>query len=700
MNRNSLKLLTLGLLAACPKAPMNSSNPTTPSAPAAVSGIDVQFVDATVRPQDDFYKYVNGKWLESTPIPADKSRIGSFTTLADDAEIALRTIIENAAKDPNRQPGSEAQKIGDLFASFMDEATIEQKGLAPLHAAFAQVDALADKKEIPALIGKFGQLSIDAPIGAGIHQDNKDSTKYVVDIGQSGLGLPDRDYYLTPAARAAHGDIPLSPADEAKMKEVLGKYQAHIVKMLTLAGDANAATAAAAIIALESELALQQWTKVENRNPNKTYNKVELAKLGDLAPGFDWKRYLVAAGVDGKVDYLIISQPTYIAGFNKILHDTPLATWKAYFRWQILGTYAPYLSKAFVDESFAFYGTVLSGVPENRPRWKRGVSLVEGAVGEGLGKLYVAQYFPPASKARMETLVANLLKAYEQSIDTLDWMSAETKHEARAKLAKFTPKIGYPKTWRDYSSLNISATDLIGNLERARQFEYTRNVNKLGKPIDRDEWGMTPQTVNAYYNPELNEIVFPAAILQPPFFNPAADDAVNYGGIGAVIGHEISHGFDDQGAQYDGNGNLRDWWTKDDHAKFAAKTQALIAQYAAQEAVPGYHVNGELTLGENIADNSGLAIAYKAYQLSLNGGAAPVIDGLSGAQRLYMGWAQVWRGKTRENEAIRRIKTDPHSPASIRGSVTLTNQPGFFKAFDIKPTDKLFVAPEKQIIIW
>jgi len=664
---------------------MNDSGST--AAPAALSsGIEVQYLDTSVRPQDDFYRYVNGKWLDTTPIPADKSRIGAFSKLDDDAQVALRAIIEAAAKDPNRAAGSEAQKIGDLYASFMDEAKLEELGLKPLHEMLAQVDSISDKKDIPALIGKLGLLSVDAPIAPGIHQDNKDSTKYIVDIGQSGLGLPDRDYYLK--------------ADDAKMKETLAKYQAHVSKMLELAGDASAPSEAAAIVALETALAQVQWTKVENRDPQKTYNKVELARLAALAPGFDWKRYLVAAGFDGKVDYLIISQPTYLTGFAKVLSDTPLAVWKSYFRFRVLSAFAPFLSKAFVDESFAFYGTALSGVPENRPRWKRGVSLVERSIGEGLGKLYVEKYFPPASKARMEALVSNLLKAYQQSIETLDWMSPQTKQEARQKLARFTPKIGYPKKWRDYSSMTFTASDLIGNVLRASEFEYNRNVNKLGKPIDRDEWGMTPQTVNAYYNPELNEIVFPAAILQPPFFNPAADDAVNYGGIGAVIGHEISHGFDDQGSQYDGEGNLRDWWTKDDHAKFAEKTQALIAQYAAQEPVPNYHVNGELTLGENIADNSGLAIAFKAYQLSLGGKKAPVIDGFTGEQRLYMGWAQVWRGKVRENEAIRRIKTDPHSPPAVRGSATLENQPGFFAAFDVKPGDKLYVAPEKRIVIW
>jgi predicted metalloendopeptidase len=382
------------------------------------------------------------------------------------------------------------------------------------------------------------------------------------------------------------------------------------------------------------------------------------------------------------------------------MKSTPLATWKDYFHWHILSSQANYLSKSFADENFAFYGTALNGIPEQQPRWKRAINLEEGAIGEGLGKLYVAQYFPPENKARMEKLVANLLEAYHQSIDTLDWMTPATKKEAQAKLASFMTKIGYPSKWRDYSALTIKKDDLVGNVARATEFEYLRNINKLGTPIDRTEWGMTPQTVNAYYNPEMNEIVFPAAILQPPFFNINADDAVNYGAIGAVIGHEISHGFDDQGAQYDGSGNLHDWWTADDKKNFKAKTEALVKQYSAYEPVPGYHVNGELTLGENIADNSGLAIAFKAYKLSLGGKPAPVIDGLTGEQRFYLGFGQVWRGKTRENAAIVRIKTDPHSPPQVRADGTVKNQPGFYEAFGVKEGDKMYLAPDQRVIMW
>jgi predicted metalloendopeptidase len=659
----------------------------TASAPAVlVSGIDQQTVDNAVRVQDDFYMHVNGIWMKNNEIPADKSVWGSFTILYDNSLTQLRTIVEAASKDANKKTGTEAQKIGDLYDSYMDEKKLDELGLTPLKSEFDKVAALKDKKDIPALIAHYNRVNVTAPYDIGVHQDNKDSTKYVVDFSQSGLGLPDRDYYLK--------------KDDAKLKEALGKYEAHITKMLTMAGDKKAAAKAKAIVALETELAKVQWTKVENRDPIKAYNKEDLAKLDGLTPGYNWKPYLTEAGLDGKVTYVIVSQPSYLTGFAKVLKATPLNVWKDYFTWHVLSSNASYLGKAYSDENFAFYGTALNGVPQQQPRWKRAMGLEERAVGEGLGKLYVEQYFPPESKVRMEKLVANLLEAYHRSIDTLDWMSPETKKEAQAKLSTFMPKIGYPSKWRDYSTLSIDKGDLIGNVRRASEFEYQRNINKLGQPIDRTEWGMTPQTVNAYYNPEMNEIVFPAAILQPPFFNAQADDAVNYGGIGAVIGHEISHGFDDQGAQYDGAGNLRDWWTKDDHERFAAKTKALVAQYSAYAPVPGYNVNGELTLGENIADNSGLAIAYKAYKLSLGGKEAPVIDGLTGDQRFYYGWAQVWRAKVRENAAIVRIKTDPHSPPQIRGNATVKNQPGFYDAFGVKEGDTMYLPPNQRVIMW
>jgi len=671
----------------CSKAPQAPTQSATPPATALVSGIDAQYVDDSVRPQDDFFKHINGKWLATVDIPADKASFGSFDKLRDDSEAELHSIVDALQKSDSPKDADQ-QKISDLYTSFMNEPALENLGLKPLQAELARIDALKDKTEIAGLIAHFNQIGITAPYSPGVHQDAKDSTKYVFDLGQDGLGMPDRDYYLL---------------RDAKMAQARKQYSEYVEKMLTMAGDKSAAKDSKDILALETELAKIQWTKVENRDPVKAYNKVEFSKLAALAPGYDWKAYLTESGVEGKTDYLVVSQPSYISGLGKLVQSTPLAVWKTYFRWRLLNDLAPYLSKNFVDEHFAFYGTALRGIPENRPRWKRGIALVENSVGESLGKLYVAEYFPPEAKARMDQLVKNLLAAYKADIDTLDWMSPETKQKAQEKLAKFTTKIGYPKTWRDYSSLQINKDDLLGNVLRAQVFEFNRNLNKLGRPIDRDEWGMTPQTVNAYYNPEMNEIVFPAAILQPPFFNPKADDAVNYGGIGAVIGHEISHGFDDQGSQYDGNGNLLSapgWFTQDDLGKFKAKTHALVEQYAAYEPVPGYHVNGELTLGENIADNSGMAIAYKAYKLSLGGQPAPVIDGLSGDQRFYEGWAQVWRGKMRDDALIVTIKTNPHSPMAVRGTVPEMNQASFYDAFGIKEGDKMYVAPEKRVTLW
>jgi len=694
MKRTLVWLACAGFIAACSqstpppaeKAPAPAPAPaaTAPTPPPLTSGVTKGNMDTAVRAQDDFYRYVNGHWLDTFQIPDDKPMSGAFVKLDDEAKANIRVIIEETAKTSDTAD-KDKQKIADLYASFMDEAALETAGLKPLGAEFARIDALKDKKEIPALVAHFLQIGATAPFGGFVHQDNKDSTKYVVDLQQDGLGLPDRDYYLE---------------NDAKLKQIREAYAKFIEKMLAMSGDKAAAANAKATLAFETELARVQWTKVQLRDPIKGYNKETFGDLAKLAPGYDWKSFLVAAGIEGKTDYVIVGQPSYMTGMDKILAKTPLATLKTYFRWQLLRNYAKYLNKDFVDARFAFYGTELRGVPADQPRWKRGVGLTEGIIGEAVGKLYVAKHFPPESKARMDQLVKNLLAAFKQSIDTLDWMSPETKKAAQEKLAKFMPKIGYPDKWRDYSALEIKKDDLVGNVMRGNAFEYQRNIDKLGKPVDRAEWGMTPQTVNAYYNPELNEIVFPAAILQPPFFDAKADDAVNYGGIGAVIGHEISHGFDDQGSQYDGDGNLRDWWTAADHEKFAAKTKALVAQYAAFEPVPGYHLNGELTLGENIADNSGLAIAYKAYKISLGGKPAPTPDDFSGDQRVYIGWAQAWQAKVRDKFAIELIKSDPHSLPVDRVLGTLANQAPFYEAFGVKEGDKMYVAPEKRVTIW
>ncbi len=656
------------------------------AAEPAASGIDTQYIDAGVRAQDDFFTYLNGNWLKTIQIPADKSRWGTFDQLRDNTLLQLRELADATAHEPSNKKGSEAQKIADLYASFMDEKKLDALGVRPLAGELNRIRSVKDKKAFPMLVAHLDRMGVHVPYGLDVAPDAREATKYAVLVSQGGLGLPDRDYYLK--------------KDDAKLAAALAKYEAHIAKVLAMAGHQHAAEDAKAIVALETGLAEVQWTKVQNRDPVKRYNKVAIAKLAELAPGYDWQHALAASGVATKTDYVIVHQPSYLSGFGKLVDSTELATWKAYFEWQLLRTTSPYLSKNFADASFAFYGTVLTGVTEQEPRWKRGVRTLEGAIGEGMGKLYVAKYFPAERKARMDQLVQNLLASYRTSIDSLDWMGPDTKKEAQAKLAKFMPKIAYPDHWRDYSSLAIVRGDLLGNVLRANEFEYQRSLNKLGKPIDRSEWGMTPQTINAYYNATMNEIVFPAAILQPPFFNAAADDAVNYGAIGAVIGHEISHGFDDKGSQSDGDGNLRDWWTPADRANFKAKADAMVKQYSAFSPLPGYNVNGALTLGENIADNSGIAIAYKAYRLSLNGQPAPVIDGLSGDQRFFMGFAQVWRGKVRDEQQIVLIKTDPHSPGQFRANGTLVNQPAFYDAFGVKPGDRMYVAPEQRIIIW
>ncbi|MBQ5949745.1 M13 family metallopeptidase [Massilia sp. ST3] len=660
--------------------------PAKPAA-AAISGIDTQFIDDSVRPQDDFFTYLNGKWLKSTEIPSDKASWGTFMKLRDDTTPQLRAIIEAAQKDPQaKKQGSETQKIADLYTSFMDEARRETLGYKPLTGELARIRALKDKKALPGLVAHLAKIGVASPYGVFVSQDARASTKYVTYIGQSGLGMPDRDYYLK--------------LDDKRMADTRAAYEQHVGKILALAGEKNAAAQAKAIVDFETELAKVQWTKVENRDPVKRYNKMTVAELAKLAPGYDWKAALAAAGVAGKAEYVIVSQPSYLAGFDAVLAKTDLATVKSYFESQLLREYAPYLSKAFVDENFAFYGTALTGVTEQRPTWKIGVSTVEGALGEALGKLYVKEHFPAERKARMEELVKNLLLAYKESIDNLEWMSPETKKEAQAKLAKFTPKIGYPDKWRDYSALSVRGDDLVGNVMRASTYSYNRNINKLGKPIDRTEWGMTPQTVNAYYRSTTNEIVFPAAILQPPFFDMRADDAVNYGAIGAVIGHEIGHGFDDKGSQSDGDGNLRNWWTEQDRAAFKARTDKLVSQYNGFSPLPGYNVNGELTLGENIGDNAGLSIAHKAYKISLKGQPAPVIDGLTGDQRFFMGFGQVWRSKMREAQQINQVKTDPHSPGQFRANGTVMNMPGFYEAFGVKEGDKMYLAPKDRVTIW
>lgn len=668
------------------KKVQNQASKNKASAKKLQSGIDLQWIDKSVRPQDDFFRFMSGKWLDTVEIPADRGRYGAFDQLAEMSAKQSAAIIQNLATQTELKPGSNEQKIADLYNSFMDEAHLETLDIKPLQADFARIQQFKDKAELAPLLAYLARISVGTPIGSGVTQDAKDSSKYTVTVNQGGLSLPDRDYYLK--------------QDDAKFKSIRDAYVAHVEKMLTMAGINNAQQAAAAILAFETEIAKIQWSNVENRNPVKTYNKVEIAKLGDLLSGFDWNQYFANMGTGGKTDSVIVRQPSYLTGLSKLIQDTPVETWQAYFNWRVLNAYAPYLSKRFVDQDFAFSNGTLRGIPQNQPRWKRGVSRVEESLSEALGQLYVAKHFPAENKARMQVLVNNLLIAYKQSIETLPWMGEATKKEALTKLSKFTPKIGYPDKWRDYSKLTIVKGDLIGNIKAGRAFAYQRQVDKLGKPVDRSEWGMSPQTVNAYYNSRQNEIVFPAAILMPPFFNPEADDAVNYGGIGAVIGHEIGHGFDDSGSQSDGDGNLRDWWTAEDKANFGKVTDALVAQYGNYSPLEGHKVNGKLTLGENIGDNAGLSIAFKAYQLSLKGKKPPVIDGYTGNQRVFMGWAQVWRGKARDKETIRLLATDSHAPGMFRANGPLTNMPEFYQAFDVKEGDKMYVAPDKRIRVW
>ncbi len=655
--------------------------PGTGSAETPLSGIDTRHFDATVRPQDDFYRYVNGLWLKNTKIPAEKSNYGAFTELHDNAQLQLRAIIEQAAAAA-QPPGSDLQKVGDLYRSFMDSDTVEKRGLAPLDAELLRIEQLAEAADLGRLVARHFRIGARTLFSGYVYQDARNPDSYIVYLNQAGLGLPDRDYYLR---------------DEDNFRKARAAYIDYIGTVLRGAGTIGAERVAADILALETRLAEHHWTKVESRDAEKTYNRHTVADTDALLPGMS--RILTAAGLPAG-GAVVLRQPSYFQALAGIFEDTDPALWREYLRFHLIDSHAPWLSKRWVDAHFEFHGRALSGKEVLKPRWKRGVETVEHALGEVLGRVYVSRHFPPEAKQRMEQLVANLTAAYHDSIENLDWMSAQTRRQALEKLSRFRTKIGYPARWKDYSALQIRADDLLGNVMRSRETEHARELAKLGGPIDREEWFMTPQTVNAYYSPVGNEIVFPAAILQPPFFNVAADDAVNYGAIGAVIGHEIGHGFDDQGSRYDGDGNLRNWWTEADRARFDARAAKLIAQYSAYSPVEGFNVNGELTVGENIGDLGGLSIAYKAWRTSLGGGVAPVIDGLTGAQRFFMGWAQAWRRLYRPDELIKRLKVDPHAPSEYRCNGVLANLPAFHQAFGVKPGDGMYRGPEDQVAIW
>lgn len=655
--------------------------PTIVGAQVRALGLDTANFDRSVRPQDDLFRFVNGGWLARAEIPADASSWGSFNELRERSRDALRAILEESAR-----PGAkgDARRIGDLYASYMDSARVERLGIAPLTADLAAIAAVRTAGDLPAAFARNARLGVRGPLSVGVGPDQKDSRSNIVGVSQSGLGMPDRDYYLR---------------EDPKTTATRKAYEAYVTRLLTLANQPDPASAAARIVALETAIARRHWDRARNRDRNATYNRMTTGELAALLPSYDIRRYLVLAGL-GKAKEVVVRQPDYLKGLDSIVAATPVGTWRDYLTFHLLDAYAYELPSAFQQARFEFRNRTLSGQAEIAPRWKRGVAEVEGALGESVGRVYVQRHFRPEAKARMDEMVKNLRAAYAIGIDSLEWMTPATRAAAKEKLAKFTVKIAYPDKWRDYSALVIRRDDLVGNIKRANAFQYAEMVARLGKPVDRARWGMTPQTVNAYYNPTNNEIVFPAAILQPPFFDVNADDAVNYGAIGAVIGHEIGHGFDDQGRKSDGDGNLRDWWTASDAAAFDERAAKLGAQYAVISPVDDLHINPALTMGENIGDLSGLAQAYRAYRLSLGGKEPPVIAGFTGDQRFFMGFAQIWRTKYRGEALRQQLLTDPHSPGMARGFVPIVNSDAFQKAFNVQPGDRMYRAPEERVRIW
>ena len=649
------------------------------------SGLEKRYNDPSVRPQDDLFRHVNGKWLKEAQIPADRASDGEAYRLHDEAEQHVREIIESAARE-KAELGSLAQKIGDLYRSFMDETQAETKGISPIEKYLSRASLVATKEQFLTLLGELEVEGLGGLFYAFITSDNKKSDENILYIGQSGLSLPDEAYYR---------EDEYAPIREAFLE--------HVARMCALAGIDGGAEHGVRILSLETDLATHHWDQVKDRDATETYNKFTFAQLKQLSAGFDWQAWNIGAQVpDNVLETVIVRQPSFFTGLGAMIDEFDGARWRSWLMWQILSGAASYLNSAIVNENFAFYGTTLSGVPTIKERWKRGVGLVEGSLGEAVGQLYVEAHFPPAAKAAMEKLVDNLIQAYRVDIRALEWMTSETKVKALEKLDKFTPKIGYPDKWRDYSALQISSDDVIANVAAVSRFGRDYEFAKIGKPVDRTEWLMTPQTVDAYYNPGMNEIVFPAAILQSPFFDLEADDAANYGGIGSVIGHEIGHGFDDQGSKFDGDGNLNDWWTQDDRIEIDKRSQKLIAQFdvLVPAETPDSHVNGALTVGENIGDLGGLTIAHKAYEISLHGQPAPILDGDTGFQRFFLGYAQVWRGKVRPEETARRLATDPHSPAEFRCNQIIKNLDEFYRAFDVHEGDALWLDPAERVRIW
>ncbi|RXZ73304.1 M13 family metallopeptidase [Agromyces albus] len=653
------------------------------------SGIAHDELDEGVRPQDDLFRHVNGKWIERTAIPDDKARYGSFLVLHEEAEHAVREIIEEAQ---DAEPGTEARKVGDLYASFMNEQRADMLGATPIAGQLVEVSLIASIDTFLETLGRLERQGVSGFVQLYVDNDPGDPERYLVFVEQGGIGLPDESYFR-----------------EERFESVREAYRSHLERMFGLARLENPAERADRVFALETAIAAAHWDNVASRDSEKTYNLYKWADAAAAASGspeagggIDLATWRDAMGVPaGAFDELVLRQPSFVEGLSALLTEDRLSAWRDWLAWQVIRSSAAYLSNDFVEANFDFYGRTLTGTPQMRERWKRGVSLVEGAMGEAVGRIYVERHFPPAAKAEMDELVANLVEAYRQSISGLDWMGPKTRAKALDKLDKFTPKIGFPVKWRDYSALEIG-DDLVGNVRATAEFEFNRELGKIGKPIDRDEWFMTPQTINAYYNPGFNEIVFPAAILQYPFFTPERDAAANYGAIGAVIGHEIGHGFDDQGSKYDGDGRLTDWWTAADRTAFEERTKALIAQFdaLAPAQVPDHHVNGALTIGENIGDLGGLAIAWKAYVISLDGAEPPVIDGLTGSQRFFLSWAQAWQMKGRDEEVVRLLAIDPHSPNEFRCNQIVRNIDEFYAGFGVTSDDALWLDPAERVTIW
>ena len=646
------------------------------------SGLELSNFDQTIRPQDDLYRFANGQWLNQFEIPSDRSNYGSFSKVADEAEQNLRAIVQEIIAKEDRTANETI--IANIYQAYMNTKAVEAAGLKPLDSIRESVNTADSHEAIAELFGKMLSIGVSGPVVAWVGPDSKNTKEYIVNFYQYGLGLPDRDFYL---------------ADNPQFDGLRAAYLTYLTNVGTALGFESPAESAQAIYDLEKSMATLHWTRVQSRNRDKTYNKFTPDDFKTRASEFPWEAFAKGSGLKN-VPTAIVYQPSYLESFSKLFRETDVALWKKYVDIKIFNTFAPRLSDTYVNLHFDFYGKILSGTPEIKPRWKRALNEVEAHVGEMLGKLYVERHFQAEAKTRMDVLVQNLIVAFDDGIESLEWMSPTTKVQAKEKLKKFTPKIGYPDVWKTYEGLETSAASVVANYLASAAIDNARELNKLGSPVDRNEWFMTPQTVNAYYNPSLNEIVFPAAILQPPFFNLAADDAVNYGGIGAVIGHELSHGFDDQGRKSDGDGLLRDWWTEEDATKFKASADKLVKQYDGFKPFEDANVNGKFTLGENIGDLGGLTIAYRAYIKSLGGKPAPVIDGFTGEQRFFLGWAQVWGRKYREAELRKRLVTDSHSPSEYRANGVVANMPEFYEAFDVKEGDKLFLPEAERVKIW